>query len=123
MSYPILSQGSFMAISIDIPNSKAILKTIARTRPILVAFFCWCSGSLLDAIEMNMMLSTPRTISKNVNVRRLIQTVPLPQLGMSKRRKLKFSMIIASYLVLIVELQIRFYFLVGMEHRHRNFPS
>jgi hypothetical protein len=41
---------------------------IAATRPTCRAERCCDPGSLLDRIEMKMMLSTPSTISRNVSV-------------------------------------------------------
>ena len=46
---------------------------IASIRPIVRARFAWSAGSLPDRIEMNTMLSMPRTISSAVRVSRAIQ--------------------------------------------------
>ena len=46
---------------------------IAPNRPSLRPI-CWCSGARrLVVMEMNTMLSTPSTTSKNISVSRLIQ--------------------------------------------------
>jgi hypothetical protein len=51
-----------------IPNKRAILKTIANPKPIFLALG-WSLGlSLEDTIEINTILSIPKTISKNVSV-------------------------------------------------------
>ncbi len=54
-------------------NSSPIRVTIAPSRPMRRARGCWSAGSFPDRIEMKMMLSTPRTISRNVSVASAIQ--------------------------------------------------
>jgi hypothetical protein len=53
-----------------IPNNKPILKIRARESPIFLALACLSAGSLLDTMEIKIILSTPNTISKNVSVSR-----------------------------------------------------
>jgi hypothetical protein len=43
----------------------------AKNKPILLPLSCWILGSLLVIIDINIMLSTPSTISKMVRVKRL----------------------------------------------------
>ncbi len=40
----------------------------AKSKPILVAFLIWFFGSFPAAIEIKMILSIPKTISKKVKV-------------------------------------------------------
>ena len=53
--------------------------TIASIRPIVRARFTWSAGSLPARIEMNTMLSMPRTISSAVSVSRAIQICGVEQ--------------------------------------------
>jgi hypothetical protein len=46
---------------------------IARNIPILVAFLRLSTGNFTVAIEKKMMLSIPKTISRKVNVNKVIQ--------------------------------------------------
>src|SRR5690606_11375655 len=64
----ILNQGFFMAISIVIPKSMAILINIAKKSPIRVALLRFSSGSFAVTIDMKMMLSIPSTTSRKVRV-------------------------------------------------------
>jgi hypothetical protein len=57
-----------------IVKSNRILKPIASIKPIVLAFFCLSGESLSEIIEMKIMLSTPRTISRKVRVSKLIHT-------------------------------------------------
>jgi hypothetical protein len=52
-------------------SKRIILKNIAISNPILLAFGCLFAGSLSDTIEIKMILSTPKTISRKVSVTRL----------------------------------------------------
>jgi hypothetical protein len=52
----------------DKDNSNSTRVIIANAKPSWRAFFCLLAGSLDAMIEINMMLSIPRTISKKVNV-------------------------------------------------------
>ena len=54
-------------------NKSNILVPNAAIRPNCRALCCWDSGSLFARIEINTMLSMPRTISRRVSVNRLIQ--------------------------------------------------
>jgi hypothetical protein len=56
-----------------IENSSSTRVSIAPSSPIFRARFCWSGGSFPERIEMKMMLSTPRTISRKVSVARAIQ--------------------------------------------------
>ncbi len=78
-----LNHGSFMAIKTEMPKSRMILKTMARNRPIVVAFFLSFSSNLDEAMEIKIILSTPSTISKKVKVIRLSHTEELANDGMS----------------------------------------
>jgi hypothetical protein len=55
---------------------------MAKTRPILVAIFCCSSGILPAAMDIKIILSTPRTISRKLRVKRLNQTAELEKSGM-----------------------------------------
>ena len=46
---------------------------MARTNPKLVAFFLWLGSSFPAAIDMKIILSIPKTISRKVNVNKAIQ--------------------------------------------------
>jgi hypothetical protein len=48
---------------------------MARNIPIFVALFLFSTGSFPVAIDMKMMLSIPKTISRNVNVNKAIQAL------------------------------------------------
>src|SRR5690606_27532173 len=54
-------------------NSSATRMMSAKANPTRRAFFCCSSGSLLLCIEMNTMLSMPRTMSRRVSVKKAIQ--------------------------------------------------
>ena len=69
-----LKMGSLRPISQLIVSNNPTRKTIANPKPMFLALFCWSFGSLSDNIEMKMMLSTPKTISKKVRVNKLIHT-------------------------------------------------
>ena len=56
-------------------NSKARRESIAKARPRRRALSRCCGGSLPTRIEMKMMLSIPRTISREVNIKNAIQTL------------------------------------------------
>ena len=55
-----------------ITDSSIILKIIARAKPAKRIDFCFSSGSLLVIIEINIILSIPKTISNKVSVSREI---------------------------------------------------
>jgi hypothetical protein len=57
----------------EIPNNKAIRMNKAKIRPKVLALSCWSIGRRLHKIEMNMMLSIPKTISIKVNESKLIK--------------------------------------------------
>ena len=61
-----------MAINKVIPNKSAIRINIAKNKPICVAFFLFSSGNLPVTIEINIILSIPKIISKKVNVKSAI---------------------------------------------------
>jgi len=58
-------------INTEIPNNKIIRKTMARSRPMFRALLCCSLGSREAVMEIKMMLSIPKTISKNVKVNKL----------------------------------------------------
>ena len=62
-----------MAINKVIPNSNAIRINMAKKSPILVAFLRFSCGNFPVTIEMKMMLSIPKIISKKVKVKSAIQ--------------------------------------------------
>ena len=67
------NQGAFMAIKSVIPNSNAIRINMARNNPIRVARFLCSTGNFPVTIEIKIMLSIPKMISKNVKVNKAIQ--------------------------------------------------
>ena len=67
------NQGSFMAINKVIPKSKAIRMNIAKPKPNRVALFRSASGNFPVTIEIKIMLSIPKIISKKVRVKSAIQ--------------------------------------------------
>jgi hypothetical protein len=73
-----------MAMIVDIPNKRIILKTIASNMPINLALGCSSIDNLLEAIVMKIILSIPRTISRKVSVNKLIQTAGLEKSGNMK---------------------------------------
>src|SRR5687768_11589050 len=54
-------------------NNSSTRVTMAPSSPSRLAFACCSSGSFPERIEMKMMLSTPRTISRKVSVPSAIQ--------------------------------------------------
>jgi hypothetical protein len=54
-------------------NKRAILVIIASASPTTLAFFRLSTGSLPASMEIKMMLSIPKTISRTVNVSRAIK--------------------------------------------------
>jgi hypothetical protein len=76
-----------MAMIVEIPNKRIILKIIARIIPINLALGCSSRDNLLEAIVMNIILSIPRTISKKVSVNKLIQTAGLEKSGKIKEAR------------------------------------
>ena len=69
----MLKKGSFIAIKSVIPKSKAIRINIARNKPILVALFRFSGGNFPVTIDIKMILSIPRMISRKVNVNKATQ--------------------------------------------------
>jgi hypothetical protein len=49
------------------------LNNIANTNPMFLVSLCFSAGSLSVTMEIKIILSMPRTISRNVSVRRAIQ--------------------------------------------------
>jgi hypothetical protein len=68
----------------EIPNKRPILKKRASINPSLLAFACCSTGNLLETIEIKMMLSTPRTISKKVKVSNAIQVSDCMKISIAK---------------------------------------
>ncbi len=56
-----------------IDSSNRIRVTMARARPKIRVRACICLGMRLTRIEIMMMLSMPRTISRAVRVKKAIQ--------------------------------------------------
>ena len=54
-------------------KSKPILVIIARERPMILALFRFSAGNLPARIEMKIILSIPKTISRTVKVRSAIR--------------------------------------------------
>ena len=72
-----------------IPKSNMIRRNIASNKPIFRALG-WSSGRSFELMmDKKIMLSTPSTISRKVNVKRLIQTAPELKAGKAKRNMIK----------------------------------
>ena len=65
-----LNKVVFIWINKLIPESIAIRNIMARKRPIWINFFCLSTGKRLANIDMKIILSIPRTISRKVKVRK-----------------------------------------------------
>ena len=57
-----------MKTKIETLKSKRIRVIIAKANPTNVAFFCCILGNLFADIEINIILSIPKIISKKVSV-------------------------------------------------------
>jgi hypothetical protein len=55
------------------PNNNAILINMAKNIPIFVALLRFSTGNFPVTIDMKIMLSIPRIISRKVNVNKAIQ--------------------------------------------------
>jgi len=74
MSCPRMLKSGFVKRMIQVrEKSNAILVSIAKARPMIRAFFLFSVGSFPARIEMKIMLSIPKTISKTVNVSRAMR--------------------------------------------------
>ena len=68
-----VNHGSVSRMIQDSENSSSTRVIMAPSRPMRRARGCCSGGSFPDRMEMKMMLSTPRTISRKVSVARAIQ--------------------------------------------------
>ena len=66
------------------PNSKIILKIIAKIKPMRRALGWSFSSNLPDTIDKKTMLSIPRIISKKVNVKSAIQAFGFDKISIYK---------------------------------------
>ena len=66
-----VKSGAVIFVRMKMKFSSSTRVMSASARPMLRALPCWSAGSLPERIEMKMMLSTPRTISRTVSVTRL----------------------------------------------------
>jgi hypothetical protein len=85
-------------------NNKQILKIIANSKPMFLAFLCCSTGSLSDKMEIKIMLSTPRTTSKKANVKRLIQICGSAKLGIENANK---SIVIFKLIVAKIKIEFQ----------------
>lgn len=79
-------------INHDIQNNRSILKIMAPNNPRVRAFGCSFSGSFDDIIDKKTILSTPKTISRNANVRSAIH-------ALGSKKVSKISIIVKSILI------------------------
>jgi hypothetical protein len=81
-----VNKGSVKVITQVIPNKSKILTSMARISPMLRVLALCSTGSLLDTIEMKMMLSMPRTTSKKVRVSKASHASAVKKISMVERR-------------------------------------
>lgn len=98
-----VSTGSFRPMIQLIINNNATLNNMAKSRPIFLAFFCWLSGSLLERIDIKMMLSTPSTISRKARVSRLIQIPGSAKFGMCRLENKSMNSMVVVLVVMLFE--------------------
>lgn len=65
------AKGFCKEIKMDIPNKRITRKIMARKRPMFLALGWSTLGSREAVMDMKMMLSIPKTISKKVKVNKL----------------------------------------------------
>lgn len=78
-------RGSVKVITQVIPSNKRMRTIMASAKPMLRVFARCSMGSLLETMEMKMMLSMPSTTSKKVSVTRASHASAVKKISMVER--------------------------------------